>query len=53
MKKQKIANYLKTGILFVSVSLLLWSCEKETNNETYQPQSIIEKYNSLLKKKIL
>jgi len=28
MKKQKIANYLKTGVLFISVSLLLWSCEK-------------------------
>ena len=28
MKKTKIANYLKTGILFVSVSLLLWNCEK-------------------------
>ena len=29
MKKTKIANYLKTGILLVSVSLLLWNCEKE------------------------
>ncbi len=28
MKKKQITNYLKTGILFVSVSLLLWSCEK-------------------------
>jgi hypothetical protein len=29
MKKQKIANYLKTGILLFGVSVLLWNCEKE------------------------
>ena len=32
MKKTKIANYLKIGILLVSVSLLLWNCEKEEIN---------------------
>ncbi|MFT5761221.1 MAG: hypothetical protein ACI8WA_000331 [Polaribacter sp.] len=29
MKKQKIANYLKLGILLFVISLLLWNCEKE------------------------
>jgi len=28
MKKKQITNYLKTGIFFVGVSLLLWGCEK-------------------------
>ena len=29
MKKQKIANYLKNGILLLGVSVLLWNCEKQ------------------------
>jgi len=43
MKKKQITNYLKTGIFFISVSLLLWNCEKESINEIQQPQSVIEK----------
>ena len=31
MKKKQIKNYLKTGILLLGISLLLWNCEKETN----------------------
>lgn len=30
-------NYLKTGILLIGVSLLLWNCEKDTNSIT-EPQ---------------
>jgi hypothetical protein len=33
MKKQKIANYLKTGILLFGVSVLLWNCEKITETD--------------------
>ena len=29
MKKQKIASYLKLGILLFGISVLLWNCEKE------------------------
>ena len=29
MKKKQIKNYLKTGILLLGISLLLWNCEKE------------------------
>jgi hypothetical protein len=29
MKKQKFANYLKTGILFLGMILVLNSCQKE------------------------
>ena len=43
MKNVKIANYLKTGILLVSVSLLLWNCEKEVINEVSNPHSVVEK----------
>jgi hypothetical protein len=32
MKKQKIANYFKTGTLLLGVSLLLWNCEKVIEN---------------------
>lgn len=31
MKKQKIANYIKHGILLLGISVLLWNCEKETD----------------------
>jgi hypothetical protein len=34
MKKTKITTYLKTGILFLGVSLLLWNCEKDEFIET-------------------
>jgi len=43
MKKKQITNYLKTGIFFVGVSLLLWGCEKNEVNKTFEPQNIIEK----------
>mgnify|MGYP005993447625 CR=1 FL=1 len=47
MKKQKIANYLKTGILLLGVSVLLWNCEKEVDfnpiqNEISQAQEPFE-----------
>lgn len=29
MKNQKVANYLKNGILLLGVSVLLWNCEKQ------------------------
>ncbi|TXD49999.1 hypothetical protein [Polaribacter sp. IC073] len=38
MKKNKLTNYLKIGILFFGISLLLWNCEKETN-ENFSPTS--------------
>lgn len=31
MKKQKITNYLKLGVLLLGISFLLWNCEKETD----------------------
>jgi hypothetical protein len=43
MKKQKITNYLKTGILLFGISLLLWNCEKENINVISEPQNSIEK----------
>lgn len=33
MKKQKIANYLKTGILLFGVSVFLWNCEEITETD--------------------
>lgn len=38
MKKQKIANYLKTGILLLGVSLFLQSCEKVEDFDRIQIQ---------------
>ena len=36
MKRQKITNYLKTGILLFGVSLMLWNCQKNNEiNELY------------------
>ena len=29
MKKNKLLNCLKTGILFLGISFLLWNCEKD------------------------
>jgi hypothetical protein len=56
MKKKKIANYLKTGILLVSVSLLLWNCEKndvlENVNQLSVP-SIEQSKNAFLANKKL
>jgi len=34
MKKRKFKNYLKTGILLLGISLLLWNCEKSDLTET-------------------
>lgn len=42
MKKQKIANYLKTGILLFGVSVLLWNCEKQELNPL-KPQEVLPK----------
>jgi len=33
MKKNKIINILKTGILLFGISLLLWNCQKNQENE--------------------
>ena len=46
MSRKKLTNFLKTGILFFGISLLLWNCEKETQNEIIEHQlSPIEKVN--------
>lgn len=46
-KKSKVINLLKFGILFLSISLLLWNCEKQDNPiqeiEQYQPKLKISK----------
>ncbi|MDC1432189.1 hypothetical protein N8201_03795 [Polaribacter sp.] len=33
MNKNKLANLLKTGILFFGISLLLWNCDKDIEIE--------------------
>ena len=46
-KKNKVINLLKFGILSLSISLLLWNCEKENSPiqeiEQYQPKLKISK----------
>ena len=39
MRKNKLINFLKTGILFFGISLLLWNCEKEEFLENPQELS--------------
>jgi len=43
MKKQKIANFLKLGVLLFGISLLLWNCEKEKIYIETSQQTILEK----------
>ena len=43
MKKQKIAKYLKTGILFYGMILALTSCQKEDNYFVNTPSVNLEK----------
>jgi hypothetical protein len=40
MKKNKLPHFLKTGILFFGIALLLWNCEKEELVPIEQVQSI-------------
>jgi hypothetical protein len=40
MKKNKLANLLKTGILLFGISLLLWNCE---NEESLQNLEVLQK----------
>ena len=42
MKIRKIANLLKTGILLLGVSVLLWNCEKEETLEAPLEKNILE-----------
>lgn len=39
MSRKKLTNFLKTGILFFGISLLLWNCEKENQNEIIEHQA--------------
>ncbi len=41
MKKRKLKNYLKLGILFLGISFLLWNCEKEDNLFSHDESSLI------------
>jgi hypothetical protein len=50
MKNQKIANYLKTGILFLGMILVFNNCQKEDTIEPIEPNSVIEKIQSRFKK---
>jgi hypothetical protein len=43
-KKNKVTNLLKTGILFLGVSLLLWNCEQETVFEEIEETPIAQVY---------
>lgn len=43
-KKNRVANFLKMGILFLGITLLLWNCESETLTEE---QTIENTSNSL------
>ena len=44
MKKNKLPNLLKTGILLFGVSILLWNCQNNITNEEISPEKSIIEY---------
>ena len=50
MNKNKLANLLKTGILFFGISLLLWNCTTESgpieNNQSYLLEKLQSNFES-------
>ena len=49
-KKIKLVKLFKIGIILFSSSLLLWNCEKEQLDESYQPKTTLEKIQSSFNK---